>query len=273
MLSSAVLFLIMVWLFIAFQCIVSNTSCCIFNEFLHNWYSGSINNLTKVKMWNFHLWNYGLPRVFPGVILVHNKGEFSWLANFPTSLSSACAECTTSLGRKKETTTLCHCTESCLSPAFGENDPLWAVPPQFDWQQRLWICRRWRYLSFGAGAAAFRWHWCDSDVHRRGAKTVLFQPIFQNTLGYFVPALLTSKTSAPVKLERHKIALKMSKNFLSLDFEDNPVPLRFQALKFYSDSASTDKTFTKKFYWSSIYTVSHLQSSVFIIANFTVITL
>lgn len=92
----------MVWLFIAFHCIVSNTSCCIFHEFLHNRYSSSSNTPTKVKMWNFHLWNYRLPGVFPRVSLVHNKGEFSWLANFATSLMSACAECTTPLGRNKE---------------------------------------------------------------------------------------------------------------------------------------------------------------------------
>lgn len=113
----------MVWLFITFHCIVSNTSCCIFNELLHNRYSGSINNPTKVKTWNFHLWNYRLPGEFPRVILVRNKEEFSWLSNFATSLTSARAECTTALGRKQEKTTLCQGTESYLSPVFGGKSP------------------------------------------------------------------------------------------------------------------------------------------------------
>lgn len=68
----------------------------------------------------------------------------------------------------------------------------------------------------------------------------------------------------------------MSQNFLSLDFEDNPV-LRFQALKFDKIHSPAVRALLLIKLLQNNFTeaafLSHLQSSVFIIAIFTVITL
>lgn len=162
-LGSAVLFLIMVWPFIAFHCIVSNTSCCIFQEVLHNRYSSSINN-NKGENVEFPFVELSAPWSIPGAILGHNKELFSWLSNFATSLASRVLNAQADVlvcQTEGEKTTLCQGTESYPSPAFRENNPLWAVIGSSD-------CESARGgATLGAGPAAFRWHRYDSEEERK----------------------------------------------------------------------------------------------------------